>query len=323
MHGDRRRIGFLLFDGVKALDFVGPAEVFSEANLSTGNYDIRFYSPSGDDVTAFMGLRVGVHGAAADSGPLDTVIIPGSELAPGVFDDPGILPAIQTLVRNARRVAAVCSGAFGLAATGLLDGRTATTHWKFADELARRYPLVTVDAERIFTEQEHVYTSAGVAAGIDLALYLVENDLGAETARSVAQHLLVYMRRGGGQSQFSAALKMRSPRTSVARSVAEYINDNPTIPITVAGLAERMNVSTRHLTRVVRDELGVTPAGYVASLRLEIALNQLESGMSVAEAGLAAGFSSPSALRRAFVARYRVTPSAYQHRFRSASASGP
>jgi len=320
MTGQRRRIGILLFDGVKALDFVGPAEVFSETNLTTDAYELRFYSPTGADVTAFMGLRIGVDGAASESGPLDTVIIPGSELAPGVFDDADLQRAITTLARQARRIASICSGAFGLAATGLLDGHPATTHWKFADALASRYPRVAVDSERIFTKQGNVYTSAGVAAGIDLALSLVEDDHGAEVARSVAQHLLVYMRRSGGQSQFSAALKMPAPRTSIARAVADYVSDDPTRPTSVTELAAHVNVSPRHLTRVIRDELGVTPAAYISSLRLELAVNLLESGASIAQSAAAAGFGSPAALRRAFLARYRVTPSGYQQRFRSTVA---
>lgn len=319
---ERRRIGILLFDGVKALDFVGPAEVFSETNLTTDAYELRFFSPTGADVTAFMGLRIGVDGAAADSGPLDTVIIPGSELAPNVFDDRAVREAITTLAKRSRRIASICSGAFGLAATGLLDGHPATTHWKFADVLASRYPAIRVDSERIFTKQGDIYTSAGVAAGIDLALSLVEEDLGPEVARSVAQHLLVYMRRSGGQSQFSAALKMPAPRTSIARAVAEYVGDDPARPTSVAELAAHVNVSPRHLTRVIRDELGVTPAAYIASLRLELAVNLLESGETVAQSASGAGFASPAALRRAFSARYRVTPSGYQARFRS-TASEP
>jgi transcriptional regulator GlxA family with amidase domain len=319
MDAGRRRIGFLLFDGVKALDFVGPAEVFSEANLTTDAYEILFFSPDGEGVEAFMGLRLGVDGAAADSGPLDTVIIPGSELAPAVFDDPELRAAILSLAQRSRRVASICSGAFGLATTGLLDGFPATTHWKFADMLADRYPLIAVDSERIYTRQGDIYTSAGVAAGIDLALALLEEDLGTDVARSVAQHLLVYMRRSAGQSQFSAALKLPAPRTPLAQAVAEYVANDPTRPTAVTELAAHVNVSPRHLTRVIREELGVTPSAYIASLRLELAVNQLENGRTVAESAAAAGFSSAAALRRAFVDRYRTTPSAYQRRFRSPS----
>ncbi|WP_204365562.1 helix-turn-helix domain-containing protein, partial [Microbacterium sp. B19] len=165
----------------------------------------------------------------------------------------------------------------------------------------------------------YAYTSAGVAAGIDLALALLEEDLGTDVARSVAQHLLVYMRRSAGQSQFSAALKLPAPRTPLAQAVAEYVANDPTRPTTVTELAAHVNVSPRHLTRVLREELGVTPSAYIASLRLELAVNQLENGRTVAESAAAAGFSSAAALRRAFVERYRTTPSAYQRRFRSPS----
>lgn len=320
MAGKRRRIGFLVFDGVKALDVIGPAEVFSEANLTTDAYELVFISPTGDDVMTTMGVGFGVHVSAADAGVFDTVIVPSSERAPGVFDDRELRTAIVTLAQRSRRVASICSGAFGLAATGLLDGRPATTHWKFADELARRYPSVQVDAERIFTRQGNVFTSAGVAAGIDLALCLVEDDLGADVARTVAQYLLVYMRRAGGQAQFSAPLKTRAPRTSLGKEVAAYIAENPTRPLTVTELAAHVNVSPRHVTRVIREELGVTAADYISSVRVEIAVGLLESGMSVAEAATAAGFPSITALRRTFTRRYGMAPSEYQRRFRSTAA---
>ena len=316
MPATRRRVGFLLFDGVKALDVIGPAEVFSETNLTADAYELIFLSPSGRDVTTSMGLGFGVHAAVADSGPLDTVIVPGSEWAPAVFDDHELRDAITLLAQRAQRVASICSGAFGLAATGLLDGGPATTHWKFAEELARRYPAVKVDAEHLFTRQGNVFTSAGVAAGIDLALCLVEEDLGVDVARSVAQGLLVYMRRAGGQAQFSAPLRTRAPRTSLGSSIAAYIAENPTAPLSVAELAAHVNVSPRHVTRVIREELGVTAASYVASVRLEIAVGLLESGASVAEAASGAGFPSAVTLRRAFAAKYRMTPSEYQRRFR-------
>ncbi len=312
----RRRIGFLLFDGVKALDVIGPAEVFAEANLTADTYDLVFLSASGADVMTSMGLAFGVHAAASDSGPLDTIVVPGSEWAPDVFDDAELRAAIFLLSRRARRVASICSGAFGLAAVGLLDGGPATTHWKFADELARRHPAVRVDAEHLFTRQGEVFTSAGVAAGIDLALCLVEDDLGADVARTVAQGLLVYMRRAGGQAQFSAPLRARTPRTSLGAAIAAYVAENPTRPLTVGELAAHVNVSTRHVTRVIRDELGATAASYVAAVRLSIAVGLLESGAAVTEAAASAGFPSVVALRRAFAAQYRMTPSEYQRRFR-------
>jgi len=311
----RRRIGILLFDGVKTLDFVGPAEVFLEANQRVDGYELVLLSPDGNDITTSMGMRVGVQAAAADGGHFDTVIVPGSESAPAVYDDPALLDAVRLLASRGRRVTSICSGAF--AATGLLDGKNATTHWKFATRLAERYPLITVDPDSIFVRDGSTYSSAGVAAGIDLALSLVEEDHGAAVARSVAQLLLVYMQRSGGQSQFSASLRGPSPRSAAVRSVAEYVHSDPTRPCTLKDLAAHANVSTRHLNRLVREELDTTPTDYVNSVRLDLATGALESGCSVAQASESSGYSSPVAFRRAFVARLGITPSDYQRKFQT------
>jgi transcriptional regulator GlxA family with amidase domain len=316
----RRRIGILLFDGVKTLDFVGPAEVFLEANQripAAHAYELVLLSPNGDDVTTSMGMRVGVQSAAADGGHFDTVIVPGSETAPAVYDDPAVLESVRLLASRTRRVTSICSGAFALAATGLLDGRTATTHWKFADRLAAMYPAVTVEPDSIFVRDGRIYSSAGVAAGIDLALSLVEEDHGADVARAVAQLLLVYMQRSGGQSQFSVSLRGPAPRTDVVKAVADYVNADPTRPCTLTDLARHANVSTRHLNRVVREELGLTPMDYVNSMRIDLATSALESGSSVAQASVRGGYSTPVAFRRAFAARTGITPSDYQRRFQT------
>jgi len=313
----RRRIGILLFDEVKMLDFVGPAEVFVEANQRVDGYELVLLSPDGADVVTSMGVRVGVHGAAADAGPFDTVIIPGSEKAPAVFRDPALLGSIELLAARSTRIASICSGAFGLAEVGLLEGRRATTHWKFTDLLVQSYPGVLVEPDSIFVRDGRMSTSAGVAAGIDLALALVEEDHGADVARSVAQLLLVYMQRSGGQSQFSASLRAGPPRTTVARSVADYVGADPTRPCTLADLAANANVSTRHLTRVVREEFGMSPLEYVNSMRFDLATSHLESGAPVAQAAADAGYRTPVAFRRAFAARFGVTPSEYQRRFQT------
>jgi len=313
----KRRIGILLFDGVKMLDFVGPAEVFVEANQRVDGYELVMLSHDGADITSSMGLRVGVHAAAADGGQFDTVIIPGSEFAPGVYDDAAVRESVLLLASRTRRLTSICSGAFALAATGLLAGKSATTHWKFAAHLAELYPDVDVRPDSIFVRDGLTYTSAGVAAGMDLALALVEEDHGADIARGVAQLLLVYMQRSGGQSQFSASLRAKPPRTPVARAVADYVNSDPSRPSTLRDLAAHANVSTRHLTRVVRDELGMTPLEYVNSMRLELATGYLESGSSVAQSASLVGYSTPVAFRRAFAAKLGITPSEYQRRFQT------
>lgn len=315
--GARKRVGIFVFDKVKALDFIGPAEVFTEVNQRVDGYDVRFFSHDGKDVVTSMGLRVGVDAAAADSGPLDIVVIPGSESAPDVYRTDEIQEAVLTLASKSERVASICSGAFALAMTGLLDGKSATTHWKFTNALAHSYPQIDVRPDSIFVRDGNTYSSAGVAAGIDLALAIVEEDYGADVARTIAQLLLVYMRRSGGQSQFSASIKAKPARTSVARAVADYVHGDPTRPSSLRDLAAHANVGIRQLNRIIKGEMGVTPIQYVNAMRLDVALGMLEGGRSVSEVADAAGYPSAIAFRRLFVARYNTTPSEYQRRFRT------
>ncbi|AZG47305.1 GlxA family transcriptional regulator [Gordonia insulae] len=314
-----RRIGIVVFDGVKLLDFSGPAEVFVEANQHAGDYEVVVLSPGGGDVMTSVHARLGTE-PVAGSGRFDTVLVAGSELAPPKFLTAELIEAVLDLSTRTRRLASVCTGSFVLAEAGLLDGRVATTHWKFTADLAHRYPTITVDDDAIFVRDGDVYSSAGVVAGIDLSLALVEEDHGAEVARRTAQGLLVYMQRGGGQSQFSASLQGPIARSSVVRKVTDHIRGNPRLPHTVSSLAEHANVSARHLTRLFRDELATTPAGYVATTRFEVACDRLNTGFGVAQAAQAAGYSSAEVMRRAFVARIGISPRKYQQRF---TTTGP
>lgn len=311
------RVGILLFDGVKMLDFAGPAEVFFEANQRSAGYEIITISRSGEPVMTSMGIQVGVQTSVAEAGRLDTLIVPGMEKAATVFADPLLLASVAELASRSTRIAGVCTGAFGLAATGLLAGKSATTHWKFTSLLAETYPEIDVQPEAIFVNDGNVFTSAGVAAGIDLALCLLELDYGPEVARSVAQLLLVYMKRSGNQSQFSAALQGPSPRTPVITVITDHISEDPSRPYTVGSLAAVASVSPRHLTRVMRDEVGMSPMEYVTAMRLDLAVSFLDSGASVADAAARSGYATPVALRRSFVARFTITPSEYQRRFQS------
>jgi len=317
----RRRVAVLIFDGVKMLDFAGPAEVFVEANQSLSAYDVVLLSPDGGEVTTSIGARVSVHGAAEGAGRFDTVVIPGSELPPATFVTPAVLASARYLAANTRRLTSICSGAFVLAKLGLLDGRRATTHWKFTKDLARRFPQIRVEPDSIFVRDRNIYTSAGVAAGVDLALALVEEDHGTATARSVAQSLLVYMQRAGGQSQFSASLNAPIPRSPLVRAVADLIWADPSQPYTVQELAERARVSVRHLTRLFRADLESSPAEYVAFVRFAVAREKLDAGHTVTETATAAGYGSHEAMRRAFVARLGISPKKYQQRFRSTVSS--
>lgn len=314
----RRRIAFLLFDGVKTLDYVGPAEVFVEANQAVDDYDVVLLSPDGQDVATSLGSRVSVHGAVDGSGGFDTVVIPGSELPPHEFVRSPLTDAAASLASRSRRVVSICSGAFVLAEIGALDGRRATTHWKFTPELARRYPSVRVDPDAIFVRDGDVFTSAGVAAGIDLALALVEDDHGADVSRQVAQLLLVYLQRSGGQSQYSVPLRARAQTASVVRRATDLVDADPTRTWSVTDLARLVATSPRHLARRFRDELGQSPSEYVNAVRFDLARMRLEGGVSVTETAAQSGYGSPEALRRTFVARLGISPSQYQRRFRSA-----
>jgi transcriptional regulator GlxA family with amidase domain len=315
----RSRIGILVFDYVKMLDFAGPAEVFMEANQSVGNYEVVLLSPDGKPVHTSIGATVNVAGTPAEGDDFDTVIIPGSESAPPSFVTPAVLDAAKCLVSRARRVTSICSGAFVLAELGLLDGKRATTHWKFTKRLAQQYPNILVEPDSIFVRDGSTYSSAGVAAGMDLALALLEEDHGADAARRVAQGLLVYMQRAGGQSQFSASLQGPAARTPVVRSVTDLIQENPARPYTAQDLADRARVSVRHLGRLFREELDTTPMEYVAAMRFDAALGRLNAGATVTQAALQAGYGNAEALRRAFIARLGISPLKYQQRFRSTS----
>lgn len=318
----RRRVGILIFDGVKMLDFTGPAEVFVEANQAVDGYEVVLVSPDGADVQTSIGARIQVSGAAADSGFFDTVLIPGSELHPAKFATPEVLAAARYLSWNTRRLASICSGAFVLAELGLLDGRRSTTHWKFTKDLADRFPKIAVDPDAIYVRDGNLYSSAGVVAGVDLALALVEEDHGADVARRVAQSLVVYMQRAGGQSQFSASLNGPTARSPLVRRVVDLICADPALPHTVQTLAAHGQVSIRHLTRLFRAELERSPAEYVAYIRFCLARDMLHAGHGVTEAAMAAGYGSSEALRRAFVARLGISPRKYQQRFRSTGSAG-
>jgi transcriptional regulator GlxA family with amidase domain len=315
-----RRIGVFVFDGVKLLDAVGPAEVFVEANQFVEDpYDVVFMSPDGRDVQTSIGANLAVQRASADSGEFDTVIVPGSEKDPRIFVTDGVAAGVRHLSLHTRRLVSICSGAFVLATLGMLDGKRATTHWKFVGELARLYPAIQVEPDSIFVRDGTTYSSAGVAAGVDLALALVEEDHGPDIARIVAQSLLVYMQRSGGQSQFSSSLRAPVPKNQVVRKVTEAIRADPTL--TISELASAVNVSVRHLNRLFRDEMDTSPSQYITALRFDIAVRCLESGAGVNQAALDSGFSGAQALRRIFASRLGISPGQYQQRFLSTTAS--
>ncbi|WP_296370915.1 GlxA family transcriptional regulator [Pseudonocardia sp.] len=322
------RIGIVVFDGVKLLDVAGPSEVFSEANRMGADYGLTLCAVGGGAVSASTGMTIPVDADATDPGlRFDTLLVMGGDVFPGRPVDPPLRDAVRDVAARSGRVCSVCTGTFILAAAGLLDGRRATTHWRHTGVLSRGYPKITVEPDAIFVRDGGTFSSAGVTAGIDLALALLEDDHGEQLARQVAQSLVVFLQRPGGQSQFSPTLSGPRPRTPALRSVFDAVAADPADDHSTPRLAARAALSPRHLTRLFRDELGTTPARYVESVRFDAAKSALESGHTVTEVAERVGYGSPETLRRAFVARLGVSPSAYQQRFRSAqrrdAAAGP
>ncbi|WP_228001450.1 GlxA family transcriptional regulator [Nocardia australiensis] len=316
MAGDRRVV-FVMFDGMKMLDVTGPAEVFAEANLLGGVYSLAYVSISGGPVVTSNGMEVAAD-AVADCGDSDSVVVAGGDCLVERPVPPPLIAAIEHLRPHTRRMVSICTGSFALAAAGVLSGRRATTHWRHAGLLARTYPDVQVQPDALFIEDNGVFTSAGVTAGMDLALALVERDHGADLARDVARNLVMFMQRPGSQSQFSAPLQVRPPRTPALRTVVDLISAQPALDHSINSLAARVGVGPRHLARLFAGELDTTPARYVERVRLDHAKVLLDAGHTVSAAARAAGFGSSETMRRIFVARFGVSPSQYRDRFGTA-----
>ena len=304
---DRRRaVVVLVFDGVRLLDVTGPLEVFDVARSMGAPYDVTVCSPDGADVTTSGGLRLGVTCPARAVGPVDTLVVPGGEVLVEVGPPAGLPVAIRQLATGARRVTSVCAGSFALGSVGLLNGLRATTHWRHTATLARRFPTVTVDEESIYVRDGRVLTSAGVSAGIDLALALVEEDEGDALAHRIAQDLVLFMRRHGAQPQLSVPARTARPRRSLLRDLCDRIAADPAADHSLSALARHAGLSVRHLSRRFKEEVGCTPAEYVASVRVEAASALILSGESLACAARRSGLGSEETLRRAL--RRRQSP---------------
>jgi transcriptional regulator GlxA family with amidase domain len=316
-----RAVVIVVFDGVKLLDAAGPAEVFAEANRFGANYQLRIASVDGRDVTTSIGTGFAVTERIASIESVDTVLVAGGDGLIGRPIDPALVDAVRALPSRTRRLASICTGSFILARAGLLNGRKATTHWRHARLLARAFPDVSVESDAIFVRDGQIFTSAGVSAGIDLALALVEDDYGAELVRDVARSLVVYLKRAGGQSQFSVLVEADPPPQSALRAVVDGIAADPGADHSVKSLAAQASVSTRQLTRLFQAELGTTPARYVEMVRIDAARAALDDGRSVSETARLAGFGSAETLRRVFVNELGVSPKAYRDRFRTTSTA--
>jgi transcriptional regulator GlxA family with amidase domain len=316
-----RRIVFVIFDGVQSLDLAGPLEVFTTATRLPGarapRYEVQIAAQSTSDLTTSSRLTVRASVALrAVRGPIDTLVIPGGEGTRAVMKDRAFLAAIRRLAARSRRVASVCTGAFVLAAAGLLDGRSATTHWAHCDGLRRAFPHVRVEADPIFLRDGSVWTSAGVTSGMDLALALVEADHGSDLAREVARWLVMYLQRPGGQSQFSAPLAAKAPSIAPMRDLSAWMREHLERDLSVSQLARRARMSERNFARVFSRELGETPAAYVEALRVEAARQALQAtSRSLDEIAHATGFGTVETLHRTFRRALGITPGAYRRRF--------
>lgn len=312
-----RSVVILGFPGVQALDLIGPHDVFTGAALLTeGGYRVSVVSRDGQPITTGTGLAF-VGQAMPEPRDIDTLILPGGAGVDAVRDDPATMAWIRRAAQNSGRVVSVCTGAFLAAQAGLLDGCRATTHWAFADRMAREFPAVTVDREPIFLRSSHrVWTAAGVAAGIDLSLALVEDDYGTEVAQTVARYLVLYLRRPGGQTQFAAPVWMPRARRQPIRDVQDAIESEPGAAHSISDLARRAAMSPRHFTRVFTDEVGEAPGAYVERVRTEAARRQLEeTDDTVVTIAARCGFGTSETMRRNFIRRVGVSPDQYRKTF--------
>lgn len=310
-----KTIGFYVSRGFQMLDLAGPAGAFEAANRELGRavYRIAVLGTQAGGVTSSLGMTIAA--ASLDEAVPDTLMVVG-----GGLDRP--LPAaplgrLAESARRTRRVASVCIGAFTLAAAGLLDGRRATTHWRYAARLQRAYPSVRVEADRIFCRDGNVWTSAGITAGIDLALALIEEDHGFAIAKGVAQHLVVYHRRHGGQSQFAASIDLAPKNDRIAAALG-YARDHIAEALTVERLAGSAGMSLRQFTRAFRAQTGTTPARVVERLRTDLARGRIETtGEPVERIAEAVGFGDAENMRRAFIRLYGQPPQSIRRATRS------
>jgi transcriptional regulator GlxA family with amidase domain len=330
-----RTIVILAYPEVQSLDVTGPLEVFDGARRvieartrsptapadlpprSERPYEVRILSSDGMPLRSSSGLTITPHGTLADApAEIDTVLVAGGRGQAAAAEDTVLIDWIVSASAGARRTASVCTGAFLLARAGLLDGRRATTHWAEAEKLRAAYPAIDVDPDPIFVRDGPIWTSAGVTAGMDLALALVEEDLDREAALLIARHLVLFLRRPGNQSQFSATLGSQAPSRQPLREIQRSVLEDVSGVHTVEAMAERAHMSARHFARAFRQETGMTPARYVERVRLEAARRRLEEGAEpIAAVASACGFGTAETMRRAFLRTLSVGPAEYRRRF--------
>jgi transcriptional regulator GlxA family with amidase domain len=316
----QRAVAIVALPGVQLLDVSGPLDVLAEANSRSGGtpYELMVIAAKPGPIRSSSGVRLmpdHVIGVDAEM-ELDTLLIAGCPNAVDVPADGEVVDWLRRRAPVARRFGSVCSGAFFLAEAGLLDGRCVTTHWAVAEELARRYPSVRVDADAIHVRDGALRTAAGVTAGLDLALALVEEDLGHEIAMRVAGQFVMFFKRPGGQMQFSRKGEAVPAGRAALQELQRWVAANPALDHSVASLAKRMDLSPRHFARLFRSEVGITPATWVENARVSAARRLLEGGHEAPKQVAAhCGFADADTLRRAFARHVGVTPAEYRKRF--------
>ena len=311
-------VGILLYDGVQGLDAVGPFEALHAASLASAEpvYSVRMLSLDGAPVRSETGILLGADAAIEDCPSLDTLIVPGGATARALPPDGRLVGEIARLAVSAERVVSICTGAYLVAAAGLASRKRVATHWKFARDLEERYPDVEVDADRLYVQDGPLFSSAGILAGIDLTLALVEADLGEMVATAVARELVIYLRRTGGQAQFSEPLKGRGRLTERLALLSDTVRENLDADLSVEQLAARMGLSARHLRRVLKRDAGASPAQFVESIRLDVAREILGVGdADIKQIAATVGYGGSDQFRRAFRKRYGLSPGVYRERF--------
>jgi transcriptional regulator GlxA family with amidase domain len=316
------RVGFLGYEKANALDLVGPAEAFASAFREDGKgnltrcYEVSIIGLSRRSFAAESGIIFQPTTTIETVPKLDTLIIPGGCGLRALEVNRKVADWILERAKTTRRIASVCTGIYGLAATGLLDGRRVTTHWRFAGDVAKQFPKLRVEPNALFVKDGPFYSSAGITAGIDLALALIEEDFGAKIALSVAREMVVYLKRSGGQEQYSEPLQFQTNSSDRFAELVTWMTNNPTKQMSVESLARRASLSPRQFFRRFKEHFGSPPATFVETLRLNEARRRLSAGESSIE-GVAesVGFNGADSFRRAFERRFRVTPSKYRRSF--------
>ncbi|MFT9115131.1 MAG: helix-turn-helix domain-containing protein [Acetobacter malorum] len=318
MAGHERRIGIIALPGVQMLDVAGPLDVFAEANTQSGSdeYTLHVIGLSEQPIRSSSGIRIlPDYVISCEMARFHTVLVAGAPHLKNEPPNPELLEWLRCYLPNCQRYGSVCSGALVLAAAGLLDGHRITTHWSVAETLAQRYPSVKVETDALHVRDDAVRTAAGVTAGLDLALALVEEDLGLAIARDVAAQLVMFFRRPGGQLQFSRRGETRPIGRSMLQDIQRWVIAHPSEDASLQALAQRAGLSPRHFARLFRQELGLTPSHWVEQIRIGIAKDKLEAGNHPKQVAVATGFGDIDTFRRAFQRQVGVTPATYRRRF--------